>query len=220
MTGSLLLAIAALLCTATPAAADGVVRGVVEVKRPTNIAASTVLVYAVGFTEPAAKASVTVKQVDKRFLPDLVAVTAGGTVSFPNGDPFLHNVFSPTSDRAFDVGSYKQGASRSRSFPKPGVVEIYCNIHPEMSATLVVLPNTRFALADVTGRFELALPPGTWSVFAYSRRADRPTSVRVTVVEGSTVETALKLDEVPREFKHRNKFGEEYRETTIYRPGA
>src|SRR5665647_2941389 len=137
MTGSLLLAIAALLCTATPAAADGVVRGVVEVKRPTNIAASTVLVYAVGFTEPAAKASVTVKQVDKRFLPDLVAVTAGGTVSFPNGDPFLHNVFSPTSDRAFDVGSYKQGASRSRSFPKPGVVEIYCNIHPEMSATLV-----------------------------------------------------------------------------------
>ena len=67
-------------------------------------------------------------------------------MSFPNGDPFLHNVFSPTSERTFDLGSYKQGDTRTRTFPKRGVVDIYCNIHPEMSATLIVLPNTRYAI--------------------------------------------------------------------------
>lgn len=211
---------AALLCATSSADADGVVRGVVEVKRPSNVAAGAVLIYVVGFGEPATKTPVIVKQDGKRFLPDLVAVTAGGTATFPNGDPFLHNVFSPTSERTFDVGSYKQGDTRSRTFPTPGVLDIYCNIHPEMSATLVVLPNRRFAIADATGRFEISVPAGTWSVFAYSRRADRPTSTKITVTEGGTVETSLTLDEVPRDFKHRNKYGEEYRETTIYRPGA
>lgn len=215
-----LVTIATLLCVASPADADGIVRGVVEVKRAANVPAGAVLVYVVGFKEAAAKAPVIVKQVDKKFLPDLVVVTAGGTVTFPNGDPFLHNVFSPTSERTFDVGSYKQGDTRSRTFPKPGVIDIYCNIHPEMSATLVVLPNTRFVIADATGRFEIKVPAGTWSMFAYSRRADRPTSTTITVSDGGTAETSLKLDEVPRDFKHRNKYGEQYRETTIYRPGA
>src|SRR5262249_19245566 len=125
-----------------------------------------------------------------------------------------------TSERTFDVGSYKQGETRTRTFPKPGVVDIFCNIHPEMSATLVVLPNTRFALADTAGHFEIKVPAGTWTVFAYSRRAERPTSIKVLVADGATVEIKLPLNEVPRDFKHRNKYGEVYRESTIYNPGG
>ena len=214
------LCIALVVCAAASARADGVVRGVVEIIRPANVQPGAVLVYVVGFTEPAAKTPVIVKQIGKTFIPDLIAVTAGGTVSFPNGDPFLHNVFSPTSERAFDMGSYKQGDTRTRTFPKPGVIDIYCNIHPEMSATLVVLPNTRFAPADNAGRFELKVPAGTWTLFAYSRRASRPSSTKITVGEGSTLDITLKLDEVPRDFKHRNKYGETYRNTTIYKPGS
>lgn len=209
----------AILCAASPVRADGIVRGVVDVKRADKVPAGAVLVYVVGFAEPAAKAPLVVKQVEKKFTPDLIVATAGGSVSFPNGDPFLHNVFSPTSERSFDVGSYPKGESRTRSFPKPGVIDIYCNIHPEMSATLVVLPNTRFAIADATGRFELKVPAGTWTLFAYSRRADRPRSTQITVAEGGNVETSIVLDEIPKEFKHRNKYGEAYRPTTIYAPG-
>jgi len=214
----LLVTFALLACTALPVHADGAVRGVVEVTRGKDVPAGPVLVYVVGFTEAAPSTPVVVKQVNKKFIPDLIVTTAGGTVSFPNGDPFLHNVFSPTSERVFDVGSYPQNETRTRKFPKPGVIDIFCNIHPEMSATLVVLPNTKYTLADATGQFEIKLPPGTWTVFAYSRRAERPTSSKVIVTDGATTEIKLKLDEVPRDFKHRNKYGEAYRPSTIYNP--
>lgn len=210
-----------LLALSSVAHADASVRGSVEITRPPGMTPGAVLVYIVGFDEPAPAAPVIVKQVGKKFVPDLVAITAGGTVSFPNGDPFLHNVFSPTNERMFDLGSYKQGDSRSRTFPRRGVVDVYCNIHPEMSATLVVLPNTRFAFVDASGHFEIDhVPPGTWTVFAFSRQAVQPVSTKITVGADGTVDTSLKLDEAPREFTHLNKFGEKYRPTTVYPPGA
>lgn len=215
------LVVAAVLCTSAVAHADASVHGTVEISRPKDIPASAVLVYIVGFAEPPAKTAVEVKQVGKRFLPDLIAVTAGGTVSFPNGDPFLHNVFSPTSDRTFDLGSFPRGETRTRTFPRRGVIDVYCNIHPEMSATLVVLPNTRFAFVGADGQFQIDhVPPGTWTLFAFSRRAARPVSTQVTVGATGTVELTLKLDEVQRDFSHPNKFGEKYRPTTVYPPGA
>ncbi len=211
----------ALLACVGVAHADASVRGVVEVARPTGVPAGSVLVYIVGFDEKSPTKAIEVKQVGKRFLPDLIAVTAGGTVAFPNGDPFLHNVFSPTSDRTFDLGSYKKGDIRTRTFPKRGVIDIYCNIHPEMSATLVVLPNTRFAFADASGHFQIDhVPPGTWTVFAFSRRAVQPVSASVTVGTDGVVETTFKIDEVQRDFSHANKYGEKYRPTTVYPPGA
>jgi plastocyanin len=211
-----------IVCAASIAAADvGIVRGTVEVKRPPGAPVEPVLVYVVGFAEKPSPAPVVIKQVGKRFIPDLVAVTAGGSVSFPNGDPFLHNVFSQTTERAFDLGSYKQGETRTRPFPKPGVIDVYCNLHPEMSATIVVLPNTKFVLAGPDGTFEIKdVPVGSWSVFAVSRRAAQPATTKVTVTAGARVEATLHLDEVEREFKHRNKFGEAYRPTTVYPPGS
>ena len=211
----------ALVCASSAAYADASVHGVIEVSRPKDTPASAVLVYLVGFTEPASGKAVEVKQVGKKFIPDLIAVTAGGSVTFPNGDPFLHNVFSPTSERTFDLGSYKQGDTRARTFPRPGVVDVYCNIHPEMSATLVVLPNTHFTLADASGHYQLDhVPSGTWTLFVFSRRATKPVSQQITVGEGGDVEVNIKLDEIKRDFSHPNKYGEKYRPTTVYAPGS
>jgi plastocyanin len=219
---ALALALAATVLATTHARGDGgTLRGTVQVRRPGGVPSGLVLVYVVGFTEKAPAAPVEVKQVKKQFVPDLIAVTAGGTVAFPNGDPFLHNVFSPTTERSFDLGSYKQGESRSRTFPRTGAIDIYCNLHPEMSATLVILPNTRYAIADASGRFEIAnVPPGQWSVFAYSRRAPQPVSSKIAIQSGVTTEVVLQLDEVQRDFAHRNKYGETYRDTTVYPPGT
>ena len=155
----------------------------------------------------------------QRFIPDLVGLTAGQSVAFPNGDPFLHNVFSPTETRHFDLGSFEKGESRSRKFPDPGVVDVYCNVHPEMSATIVVLPNRRHVIAKADGNFRIeGVPAGTWNVFAYSRRATHPVSVKVDVGAGASASIKLQLDEVQREFKHGNKFGEKYRAGDEYRP--
>ena len=209
------------LCASSLASADASVRGVVDVTRPKDVPIGAVVIYIVGFDETAPAKAVEVKQVGKKFVPDLIAVTVGGTVAFPNGDPFLHNVFSPTNERTFDLGSFKQGDSRARTFPKRGVIDIYCNIHPEMSATLVVLPNTRFAFADATGHFQIDhVPAGTWTVFAFSRRAVQPVSMKITVGTTGAVDANLKLDEVQRDFTHQNKYGEKYRPTTVYPPGA
>jgi plastocyanin len=212
----------ALALTTTVVRADGgVVRGIVTVERAQGVAAGAILVYVVGFPEKAPTQGVVVKQVGKKFIPDLVAVTAGGTVTFPNGDPFLHNVFSQTTARSFDLGSYPKGETRTRTFPQQGVLDVYCNIHPEMNATLVVLPNTKFVMADAAGKFEIKdVPAGTWSVFAYSRRAGQPAKLDVTVTAGAATEIELQLKETQRDFKHKNKYGETYRPTTIYAPGT
>ena len=198
----------------------GAVRGTVQVTRAAGIPAGPVLVYVVGFTEPAPDAQVTISQIKKQFVPDLVAVTAGQTVAFPNKDSILHNVFSPTAERAFDLGSFAKDATRTRTFPSAGVIEVYCNIHPEMSATIVVLPNHRFTLADANGKFELPdLPVGTWQVFAYSRRALHPAKASVTIVAGETAEVSLALDEEKHDFAHSNTYGEKYRDdSNIYNP--
>jgi plastocyanin len=177
------------------------------------------VVYVVGFPEPGSgTATATVEQKGRKFVPDLVAITVGESVTFPNGDPFLHNVFSQSPARKFDLGSFKKGESKDKAFPDPGVIDVYCNIHPEMAATILVLPNKRHASIGADGSYVIeGVPPGKWTVFAYTRRATKPESTPVTVVAGqdSKVDFALVRGAEP---DHLNKYGEKYRPpTTTYR---
>jgi plastocyanin len=179
-----------------------------------------VIVYVVGFNEEAdtRKPAAEVAQKGRKFVPDLVAITVGQSVSFPNGDSFLHNVFSQSSARKFDLGSFKKGESKDKLFPSPGVIDVYCNIHPEMAATILVLPNTRHTRANADGTFAIdGVPPGTWTVFAYARRMTKPVSASVVVVDGKETKVDLSLVR-GAEPPHLNKFGEKYQDpTTTYR---
>jgi len=203
------------------AAARGSVRGVVTVKRAPGAGASDdspILVYLVGFEEPPPSAAVEILQRDKLFLPHLVGITAGQRVSFPNGDPFYHNVFSPSSVRKFDLGQYRPGETRSRVFPKPGVVDVYCNIHPHMSATILVLPNRRFTTARADGSYAIGgVPTGTWTIYAYSRRAEKPVGRSVAVAADVTSTVDFQVVETRTDFAHLNKYGEKYRAEERYR---
>jgi len=208
-------------CLATEAQAGGRVVGTVTVTDPNGAKASPdVIVYVVGFPEQGVtdKPAAVIAQKGRKFVPDLVAITVGESVSFPNSDSFLHNVFSQSTGRKFDLGSFKRGESKDRAFPNPGVIDVYCNIHPEMAATILVLPNNRHTRAASDGRYSIdGVPPGTWTVFAYGRRVSKPASARVTVVEGqdATVDLALARGAEP---PHVNKFGEKYKApTTVYK---
>ena len=207
--------VAALVLAARGAAAGptGVVEGKVTVERARGGTASRdVVVYLVGFDEPPPARTEKIVQKKRRFQPDLLAITAGQAVAFPNADPHFHNVFSPSPVRPFDLGSFEAGESKERRFPRPSVIDVYCNIHPEMSATILVLPNRRFAIADRAGRFRIeGVPPGTWSVYAYSRRAPAPVTARVTVAAGRATTVDLALRETRTDHRHKNKYGESYR---------
>jgi plastocyanin len=213
------LIVVAVLAAASASADTGKVTGTVSVVGADGKPASPAgaIVYVVGFDEPAPRTAATIRQRDKAFVPDLIAVTAGQDVSFPNRDPILHNVFSRSTARPFDLGSYKQGETKTKGFPKVGVVDVYCNIHPEMAATIVVVPNRRHAVVGADGAFSIdGVPAGTWSVFAYTRLAVRPARAEVIVRAGEP--STIKL-EVARGAAagHRNKYGEKYRDPGKYR---
>ena len=105
---------------------------------------------------------VTMLMKGKQFEPRLVVVPVGGSVVFPNMDPILHNAFSVSGKNKFDLELYKKPKSRAQPFRYPGIVRIYCNIHPQMSAYVVVRDNPFWAQASGEGRFLIAdLPAGT-----------------------------------------------------------
>jgi plastocyanin len=113
-----------------------------------------------------------IQQQNRQFSPDILAVPAGATVSFPNMDPIFHNIFSLSKPKMFDLGSYDQGESRNVIFPKPGVVSVYCRLHPNMAATIVVTPSRWYAQADRAGRFRISnVPPGEYTIVAWHKAA-------------------------------------------------
>jgi plastocyanin len=135
---------------------------------------SRVVLYVEG-TGPATDASSDrapiVQQLDRRFMPDLVVVPVGSTVSFPNMDPIFHNIYSLSKPKTFDLGSYDKGETRKVMFPKPGIVDVYCHLHPNMAATIVVTPNRWYARPDRSGQFRIPnLPPGQYTVVAWRCR--------------------------------------------------
>jgi len=102
-------------------------------------------------------------QLDQQFLPRVVSVPVGGKVDFLNMDPIYHNVFSISATRRFDLGKFPKGESHSVRFPKPGVVNVYCDIHSDMAAFVLVAPNHAFTQPAADGRYTLPdLPTGKY----------------------------------------------------------
>ncbi len=111
------------------------------------------------FPVPAQHAVMDQKQL--RFDPHVLPILVGTTVEFPNSDPLLHNVFSISEAKRFNLGLYGRDTIRRMTFDKPGVVELLCNVHLEMSGFIVVLKNPYFARTDAGGGFRIAdVPPG------------------------------------------------------------
>ena len=130
-------------------------------------------------------------QKDQRFVPRVIAIAVNASVDFPNLDPVFHNVFSLSAARRFDLGKYPRGSSRRVQFPRPGLVNVYCDIHSDMEAFVLVLPHHGFARPSAEGEFELpALPAGAYVLNAWHPDLGSQ-SVPVTVPEVGTVAAEL-----------------------------
>jgi plastocyanin len=135
-------------------------------------------------TLPASRAQM--RQEDEGFVPRLVAVTRGSTVEFPNADPYFHNVFSLSRGATFDLGRYPRGESRSRTFSQPGLVKVYCHLHSQMSASIMVFDHPHFVIPETDGHFALAdVPAGEYRLSAWHERIGE--SAKSIVVEAGRV---------------------------------
>lgn len=146
---------------------------------------------AVDSTLPRSGAAPSMEQRDQAFLPRVIAVPVGGTVAFPNRDPIFHNVFSVSPVKRFDLGRYVKGKSKSVTFNKAGLVNVYCEIHSDMAGFILVTPNRAIARPDTTGRYSLPeLPAGQYTVVAW--HPDLKT-VRRTVQLSDSADVVLDL---------------------------
>lgn len=102
-------------------------------------------------------------QRNQAFEPHVLAIAAGTEVDFPNRDPIYHNVFSLSPISRFDLGKYPKGQSRTVTFRRAGIARVFCDIHSNMEAYVVVVPNRAFARPDASGAFRLPeLPAGNY----------------------------------------------------------
>jgi plastocyanin len=213
-------ALALAVTTGTPAGAgaQGAVSGQVSLlERPGE--RSTDLANAVIYLEPAVPARVSadetagaqIAMLERQFLPHVVLVSPGSSVSFPNRDGFSHNIFSNTPGAAFDLGLYGRGEARSALFKRAGVHPVYCNIHARMSGYVVVVSTPHRAQAGVDGRWTIeGVPAGRYVAHFWHERAAEQTRELVVPREGAAGVDARLDARGYRATPHKNKFGQDY----------
>ena len=187
-------------------APTGTIRGRVEVPGGEPVA----YVYVENIFEPAVRGhKEVIQQKQKQFIPRWAVVQRGTTIEFPNNDNIYHNVFSLSSGNSFDLGLYNSsGEPKSQTFNEPGAVDIYCNIHPQMVASTLVVPNRYFAKVKGDGTYELSgVPSGKRKIVAWAP-GSHLTAQWVQVDAGGSAELNLKLES--KAAGHKNKNGRAY----------
>jgi plastocyanin len=155
-------------------------------------------------------------QRDKMFSPHVLVVQAGSMVEFPNEDPFFHNVFSLFAGKRFDLGLYEAGSSRAVRFDHPGASFLFCNIHPEMTAVIVVVPTPYYGLSDAAGRVNIAsVPDGRYQLKVWHERSspeDLKNLEQIVTVSASvrSIGPIRISDNANLTLTHKDKYGQDY----------
>lgn len=190
--GLLLVGIAAPCAAAATATLKGVVTAASG-----PVADAVVLLEGPSHPAPARAPHVVMDQRGEQFVPHVLAVPVGTTVDFPNSDAVLHNVSSASQAKRFDLGMYGQGETRSVTFDTPGVIAIRCNVHPRMSAFVVVHTNPFTAVTDKHGGYTIAgAPGGSYTVRVWHQDLGERT-VPVTMREGQVQPLDVRLEPRP-----------------------
>jgi hypothetical protein len=155
-------------------------------------------------------------QKNKQFIPHVLAVEVGSVVDFPNHDPFFHNVFSLFNGKRFDLGLYEAGSTRSVHFDRAGICYIFCNIHPQMSAIVVVVNTPYFAVSNKMGDVEIPdVPAGQYKLNVWEEHCSaknlQEASREVTIGTDVSFLGTIRLEQSQKlVLVHPNKYGGKY----------
>lgn len=209
--------IAAAVVSPLPCRAQGAVSGQVALTEkaddPTEDMTNTVI-----YLEPAggvktrlAPTNTSIALQARQFAPRVRVISEGSKIEFPNQDPFTHNVFSKAPQGPFDTESYGKGKTRDNVFKTSGVYQLYCNVHPKMTAFVIAVKTPYFTQASNDGRFNIdKVPAGKYAIHVWHDRGGE--HVDTLVVPASGLKD-LKYQLDARGYKyvqHKNKFGKDY----------
>jgi plastocyanin len=157
---------------------------------------------------PARGSTIEIAQKGKQFTPQVSVVPVGTRAIFPNLDPVFHNAFSLSRGNAFDVSLKAGHRGNPVLLGRPGVVEVYCDIHARMWAEILVTRNNHVTRVGPGGKFTLEnVPVGQRVVAAWTAGA---VPVKRTVdLGGSGAKADFSLKVSPRR-AHNNKLGQPY----------
>jgi plastocyanin len=189
-----------------PEPAVGTIRGRVSIPSGEPVS----YVYVENILAPAVKGPrKVIEQSGKKFAPNWAVIQRGTTIEFPNRDNIYHNVFSLTPGNSFDLGLYNSGGeAKAHTFNEAGPVDIYCNIHPQMAASILVVPNKHYAKVKPDGSFEVSgVPAGRRKLVAWAP-GSKTTAEWVEVAGGEVAEVTLNLES--KAPAHKNKSGQAY----------
>jgi plastocyanin len=136
-------------------------------------------------------------QQNLQFMPHLLVVQSGTSVTFPNRDAVSHHVYSFSETKTFELALYKGDVYPPVMFDRPGIVVLGCNIHDGMLGYIVVVDTPHFAQTNEQGVALIGdLPNGDYVVAAWTSRV-RPTalppSLPVTVTEQGTAAAEIRI---------------------------
>ncbi len=212
---------ACIALAALPLAAANVTGKVAFVtKRGTNPIAAETLIWLEPMSARSPRVTPGTFQIttrSKTLVPHVLAIPVGSTVVFPNDDPISHNLFSLSSNNAFDLGLYRKGAGKSQKFDAPGIVNVYCNVHPNMSAVIHVMATPYFGFADANGNFLVAnVLPGKYRLTAWNEQGGQSETPVEVSAAATPPAVALTLDSRNnyRTTQHLDKTGKPYKPPT------
>ena len=188
--------IALLLMSSAGRASD--IKGTVSVqgiKSPENIAVYITAIAGKKFDAPAEH--VVIDQRKMTFVPHVVAVLQGTTVDFLNSDPVGHNVYWPSisgnKKLGHNMGTWPQGQRKAFQFTDLGVASMLCNVHPEMSGYVVVVPTPYFAVTDKDGNYTIKdVPAGHYTITTWSEEGKPTTQAVEVTAAAATVNLTVK----------------------------
>lgn len=190
---------ACLLLTALPAAAERLAASVLD---PAGAPVEDAVVVAVGAlpVAPTADRAAVENQVNKQFVPRVLAVQVGTRVFFPNEDHVRHHVYSFSPAKRFELPLYAGVGAPPVQFDRPGPVTLGCNIHDWMRGYIYVAESPWFGRTDASGHTAFDLPAGRYTVRAWHPQlaVDEQSTARVVdVAAGAEATLQFKLELKP-----------------------
>ena len=116
------------------------------------------------------------------FVPHIQIVATGQEVDITNDDGILHNIHTSSKLNApFNQAQPKFQKVIKKTFDKPEMIKLACDVHNWMNGWLVVAAHPYYALTDASGAFKIPdVPAGTYEVKYWQEKLGEQTG-KVTV---------------------------------------